>query len=99
MHKNSIRAHTEQKDAGKRTRLIVEVLNCIQDRPRWNGGLTDREIMKRLGFTDMNAVRPRITELIDRGIVEECGDVKDSVTGMTVRLVRLKKTQPQGELF
>ena len=36
------------------------------------------------------------------GFLEECGEIKDSATGMTVRLVRIKKTpQPQEnmELF
>ena len=61
-----------------------------------------RQIMKALGFTDANTVKPRITELIDKGILEECGSVRDPETGKRVRLVRIKKTpQPQEnmELF
>lgn len=47
--------------------------------------LTDRECAERLGFTDLNAVRPRITELIHAGEMAEIGNVKDHITGKTVR--------------
>lgn len=47
--------------------------------------LTDREVAERLGFTDLNSCRPRITELIHAGEVAEIANVKDHVTGKTVR--------------
>ena|SRR5689334_819583 len=100
MHQNSLKAHSEESaNFTLREKLILEVLRCYDNRTRWNGGLTDREIMKRLGFRDPNAVRPRLTELIERGVCEECGSVQDADTGKTVRLVRIKVTKPQGELF
>jgi hypothetical protein len=50
---------------------------------------TDREVMHRLGFTDPNAVRPRITELCDAGLLEEFdGGTLDPETGKRVRLCR-----------
>ncbi len=58
---------------------------------------TDRHVCTFLGFTDMNSVRPRITTLIKRGLLEECGSMRDPLTGKRVRLVRLK--QGQGKLF
>ena len=60
------------------------------DRSKALGPMTDREIMLGLGFEDMNSVRPRISELVDDGVLEEFGDKLDPVTGMTVRLVRIK---------
>ena len=47
----------------------------------------DREVMRMLDFTDMNKVRPRITELVDAGVLREVGTVKDETTGRHVRLV------------
>lgn len=46
--------------------------------------LTARQIADALGFTDLNAVRPRLTELMDAGKVETCGKRRDSVTGKNV---------------
>lgn len=44
-----------------------------------------------LGFVDPNSVRPRLTELIGDGILEEAGSVSDPITHKTVRVVRLRK--------
>ena len=35
--------------------------------------LTARELLSRIGFSDMNFVRPRLTELMQSGIVEAAG--------------------------
>lgn len=53
-----------------------------------NGPATDREVMRGLGFTDMNAVRPRISELIDARLLVECGEKRCAQTRQVVRLVR-----------
>jgi predicted HTH transcriptional regulator len=58
------------------------------------GITTDREIMQRLGFVDPNAVRPRLTALIDDGVLEECGNCEDAVTHKTVRKIRLVTRAP-----
>ncbi len=50
--------------------------------------LSDREVMRRMGLTDMNACRPRCTELIDAGLLEECGSTIDRETSKRVRLCR-----------
>ena len=52
------------------------------------GPMTDREVMHALGFTDPNATRPRITELVDALWCVECGRVEDPTTGKKVRRVR-----------
>lgn len=48
--------------------------------------LTDREVAARLGITDLNGCRPRITALVSKGILIECGTVKCNETGRSVRL-------------
>lgn len=54
---------------------------------------TDRECRDGLfgEHTDMNTVRPRITELIGDGLLEESGRVPDSLTGHSVRVVRVTR--------
>jgi predicted ArsR family transcriptional regulator len=81
MHENSLFAWAEEQNRlGERASQILASLH--QDGPG-----TDREICKRLGFTDPNACRPRLTELIKKGLARECGSTRDSVTGKTVRIV------------
>ena len=50
--------------------------------------LTCHEIMAKLGFADPNAVRPRVTELMQLGKVEACGKKTDPATGRTVAVFR-----------
>lgn len=50
--------------------------------------LTARQVMQRLGYTDPNTVRPRLTELMDAGEVEVCGKALDLGTGITVSMYR-----------
>ena len=59
---------------------ILEVLG--------NKEMTSREIATLLGYTDMNAVRPRITELVAMGKIATCGAVTDPVTGRPVAVYR-----------
>lgn len=102
MHSNSIAAYQQERDAGnlsKREKLILDCLRTVEIPCHRLGGLTDREIMRFLRFTDANSVRPRISGLLERGILEECGAVKDPDTKMTVRLVRIKRPAENLELF
>ena len=90
MHQNSLLALLENAPhLSKRERAIVELL---EGDSMQHLGRTDRMIMNALGFSDPNSVRPRITELVTKGVLEECGDCKDAVSGMTVRRVRIKKS-------
>lgn len=50
---------------------------------------TDRAIAAGLGFADMNAVRPRITEMVEAGLLAEVGEIRCPVTGKPVRTVAL----------
>lgn len=72
-----------------------EVLACL----RYAKDLTDREIMLACGYSDMNAVRPRITTLKKDGVIEKTGNKLDPVTGKRVRTVSLRPDprKPQAE--
>lgn len=54
-----------------------------------HGEMTAREVVSRLGKVDMNYARPRITEMAQRGLLEECGKKKDPVTGKSVTVWRI----------
>ena len=94
VHANSMTAyHEEREQLSQRARTI---LNLMSD----GGKRTDREIMKALRFSEPNAVRPRVTELIQKCILMECGTTRCKVSGKTVRLVAIPDMQAgQLELF
>jgi hypothetical protein len=93
IHANSVAALRSEQAFScpqKRESLILE---SAKNWPE-NGAFTDREMMQYLGFTEPNAVRPRITEMVERGILVEAGSVIDSVTGKRVRTCRLATCTP-----
>ena len=65
----------------KRTRAI-DILGVLTE------PMTAREIAERLGFSDLNSVKPRLTELRDAGIVEVVGKKQDPVTDRKVSIFR-----------
>ena len=67
------------KEMSKRARAIVHEFR------KHGKPMTDREIAMALGFSDMNSVRPRITELCSAGILGEVDSVKCPTTGKMVR--------------
>lgn len=83
MHKNSILTYDELESylSGRRG----QVYNYLVA----NGEATDRQIKEGLGYDDMNMVRPRVTELVQFGIVVECGDTVDKRTSRPVRIVKV----------
>lgn len=92
MHVNSLAAY----DSGRRELFSARelaILDFLKSNPFGNVPRTDREIMKGLGFSDMNSVRPRITELIKDGVLAEEGSVEDETTGKWVRLVCFNRPQ------
>jgi hypothetical protein len=50
---------------------------------------TDREIMLRLGFSEPNTTRPRITRLVQIGALKEAGNALCSVTNRKVRICQI----------
>jgi hypothetical protein len=95
VRRNSIAAHGEErKRLGRRADQIIAVY-AQSRRP-----LRDREVMQALGFVDMNAVRPCITELIDKNVLRKVGDSVDPITRKLVRLAALQSyDDPQRDLF
>lgn len=94
MHANSLAAFYQgQTDLFNKRE--VEILKAFRNK----GPMTDREVMFELCFEDPNAVRPRISDLIDDGVLVQIGDKPDPITGRTVRIVRLRDDprKPQAE--
>ena len=82
VHPNSAQALRESAhELSQRAKDVLAVYR------RATHPITDRDVKDVLGFADMNAVRPRITELIEAGLLRECGRVKDALTGKGVRVV------------
>ena len=77
---NSIKAFIELRDSGilnDRSIYIYEfILRCPD--------LTARELTKMMGKEDPNYIRPRITELVDMGLIESNGKRQCSITNKTV---------------
>ena len=94
-HPNSIESYYEGKLSGAfsdREEKIMTALRAISKG-------TDRDIKDFLGVSDMNSVRPRITELIDEaGLIEECGFKTDDITGKKVRIVRIIPEEDKNQL-
>lgn len=49
-----------------------------------DGPATAREIGRKLGYFDLNAVKPRITELVQKGKLVESGQKYDQATDRNV---------------
>lgn len=91
MHENSLDAYLAE-----RLRLSARARQIY----RWvtvHGRATDREIMRGLLFSDMNCIRPRVTELVQAGLLKEVARRHDADTGKTVRVVDVMGAQR--ELF
>ena len=94
IHQNSQAAYDEIR--GQLSGRRLEVFEYLESH---RYPLTDRQIMRGMSKTDMNAVRPRITELVKLGIVEECESIKCQVTKKRVRTVRVTKDNPKQGLL
>lgn len=87
MHENSVQAfHAEEPKLSTRAAAILDWISE-------HGPHTDREVMEGMGFTDMNSVRPRITELIDLNKLMEVGKLQCPVTNHRVRRVDVRRAR------
>lgn len=85
MRANSRQAyHSEKNKLNERSAIVLQYLSD-------NGPATDRVICEALKFPDMNCVRPRCTELIDAGLVQEIGKRRCHVTAKQVRILQVVK--------
>lgn len=88
-HSNSVESFAGERRNGRIGRRSEAVLLALRSLPT---PPTDRQVAEALGFVDLNAVRPRITELIEAGLAVEVGAVSCPVTGKTVRITRALST-------
>ena len=69
-----------QRPVSQRQNMILEALGDDEK--------SARMIATELGFSDLNAVKPRITELKQKGIIVVSGKAYDSLTKRTVALFK-----------
>lgn len=87
IHQHSREAYyAEREKLGKRAQMIRDWIAA-------HGPATDRDVMVGLRLPDMNAVRPRCTELVDAGKLAEVGSRRCPVTGKTVRVLDLSMAE------
>lgn len=96
IHNNSRKSYEEEKEKqnlSKRCKAVVFAVDML-------GVATDRMIKDYLEMPDMNSVRPRVTELIQKGNLVEHDSTKCPLTDKTVRRVKLAEpNKEQMELF
>lgn len=63
-----------------------QILEILGDRE-----MTARMILKRMKHSDMNFVRPRLTEMVKDGVLEICGSAFDKETDRDTVMYRRKK--------
>jgi hypothetical protein len=98
MHINSLNTYQEEMARlSKRAKLILSWM-LVKDKERINTIHTDREIKEGMNFSEMNMVRPRITEMIKAGILIEYGSTTCQTTGKTVRLVAIPKAENPNQM-
>ena len=81
MHENSLAANASNRYDSRIAAIISEVTR--------GGDGTDSEIAERLGFGHRQFVAPRITKLIELGVMVQSGNRRDAKTGKNVRVVGL----------
>ena len=88
MHPNSIEAYCEELQTGHIETREEVILNVVRTSPK---PLTDRDVLGLVGMSDMNCVRPRITELIKAGFIREVDSITCPVTHKQVRRVAINE--------
>ena len=67
-------------DRQKRISMILKALGKSE--------MTAREIAYKLGFSDLNAVKPRLTEMVQAGLAEVTGKKFDDMTQRKVSVYK-----------
>lgn len=80
IRQTSIQSFHEIQESPILSESYQQILTVLKD----SYGLTDREIAKKLGFSDPNKVRPRRNELMKQGIIKDCGTKVCRVSGKWV---------------
>lgn len=85
VHPNSVAAYrAEQPRLSSRVQKIL-------DHVTKHGGGTDRQIAEAMWYPERSHVQPRISELVQAGLLVEVNKIKCPVTGNTVRVVGVAK--------
>lgn len=84
--------HEILETLGERQRLVYELIRRYPEH-------TDRELAQLAGAGDPNQVRPRRSELSDKGLVAEAGKRRCEVTGKLAMTWRIVTHQDQLELW
>lgn len=90
---NSTESYEEHKQSGRSGKYREQIYLTLL---RKGVPMTDRELMRELGVTDPNLVRPEITRLKDDGVLISAGKVVCPVTKRRVRTSCLSG-RPLGE--
>jgi hypothetical protein len=88
MHENSLAAY-KSLNLTERQSEVLKIFTLYN----W-ARLTDRQVAKSLKW-EVHRVDPRIGELTDMGVLEEC----DRIIGPYGRLVRVSRIRPKETLF
>lgn len=104
MHENSLDVYADEgPKLQTRAWLILGLIKGCCNPVTARQLLDDAARYEGKTLTDMNYVRPRISELLKEGLIEECEEkVCDSVTGKKVSQFRVPAapvTETQPELF
>lgn len=91
-HPNSMLSLSELKGQGKLSKRAAAILQWLMAHPH---PYTDREIAIRMAYPDMNCVRPRVTEMLQDGLLVEVDQVVCPITKKRVR--RVAPALRQGE--
>lgn len=84
-----IDANSAETYRSERTKFSKRCSEIVKAFARIGEPATDRQIMAIMGMTETNMVRPRITELIDQGVLVKIDNINCPVTGKTVRACQL----------
>lgn len=92
IHINSKEAYDEIRNkVTDRQRSIIKVVERYPNS-------SDRDVLNELGWHDMNMVRPRITELVQRGLLVESGARLCAITDRKCRTLKLPAFEHKGQL-
>jgi len=95
MNRQSTETYYDLRKEGELGRMQEEALSLVRLHPC----RTARELAELGDHADPNAIRPRICELREQGLIEAAGVRLCTVTGRGAATWRLKTYEPQGELF
>ena len=83
---NSLHSFLQEESEGRFGKRNKEVFELIVKKE----GLTSREIMIELGYSELNNVRPRLTELLKGSRIKEGNKVKCQYTNKSVTTYYIK---------